>query len=248
MFHIRLAVLCLAIFSIDQAEFQKTQVQELQEYAPFFYKKIHKKDSKIKAQEAYPLLIACCQKYKNDAMTLAELYERIGLDAREVQVAFDRLKQLMNIPDEVVLLVSGADPDQSAEYHPLTRAVMVHHGFFARCKSIQLFMLIHELTHCQQHMRDGLLKHLQKSSYESEHEADTQAAIAIQCPDCLWFIQRDYKRTSKQRRQGYLGESDFDTYRKKKLHNDICDGCKANSFDLGLYVSNVDFKECKLKR
>lgn len=249
MFHIRLAVLCLAIFSIGQADFKKTQMQELQEYAPLFYKKIHKKNPEIKASDAITLLLACCQQYKNDAMTLDELYNRIGFDARETQVAFDTLKKLMNIPDEVTLLVSGQDPDgQSAEYHPLARTVLVHHGFLARSKPIQLFILIHELTHCQQHMRDGLLKRLQKNSYKSEHEADTQAAMAIQCPDCLWFIERDYKCTFGQRRQGYLGTSDFAKYRKKKLHNNICDGCKAHSFDLNLYLSSVDFEECKLKR
>ncbi|MBI2352916.1 hypothetical protein HYV11_01570 [Candidatus Dependentiae bacterium] len=69
------------------------------------------------------------------------------------------------------------------------RAVYCHlERFLMHCPSYQLFIMIHELTHAQQHMREGILRRVMMnnvSRVESECEADTNAAQKIKCPLCF---------------------------------------------------------------
>lgn len=96
-------------------------------------------------------------------------------------------------------------------YAPFERHMYLTPTAFGYSPSQQIFTLIHELTHVQQHQQLGLLRF--KDSNESdifnqEQQADLQAIQAINCPICIQLIEDEWPQDSARRAaEGYLNKS-----------------------------------------
>ncbi len=186
--------------------------------------------------------------YPSDVSLLPPLYdygrsqEPLGLQLQDMQKTFDALKIMMGIPEEVKIMVArdqAVTPNALMGYNPLDRVVFVYPLVLDdSCRSLQLFTLIHELTHAQQHMHMGLLGSHLHSNIENEHEADSQAAQVIKCPMCMKAVEADYlvhltpmpkEFIMGLREQGYLIAEDITKYKNTKSAQDLCDFHKADT-------------------
>lgn len=136
----------------------------------------------------------------------------------------------MNIPTEIEILFLSNIDSEIVFYIPLDRTVYITKEFFRNCPSKRLFQLIHELTHVQQHIKDGTLTMLtQVKTCEHEHQADTQAAQAISCPICMQIVEDDFSRDTNRASLGYLTVNDIVSYKTRKKIEDTCNAHKTNS-------------------
>lgn len=162
----------------------------------------------------------------------------------DIKSTFRLLKQKMNIPDEVNIVFCD-DKDQHSigvhliKYHSGERTIVMYPAVFDLPQTFILFSMIHELTHVQQHMRDGLLQYTlaganKASQAQKEREADTNAAQIIKCPLCLKTVlvhrllqeqQLSKSQINNFKNLGYLISADLRTYLEEK---DLMHTCKAH--------------------
>ena len=164
---------------------------------------------------------------QSDDKTTAEIF----LDAEN---AFKKLKQEMQIPEEVKIFFVNDLSNGGCEralYSFINRNVYIGPVFFGDSPSKQIFTLIHELTHCRQHMRKGMSTNPSIGDIVmDEHEADTKAAEAIKCPICMQMIE-DCKSNNKALTsdKGYLSKDDIRVHRQSKKVEDVCHAHKKDS-------------------
>lgn len=179
--------------------------------------------------------------YTDYIKTLPEIYDWAhsnGLqDFRDIQHTFNKLKILMGIPDEVEIKFAHGPAITNGAimgYNSLDRTVYIYPiAIDDHCRSFQLFTLIHELTHAQQHIRLGLIKSHLCSDKKKENEADLQAANAIQCHMCMQAIKADYllheatdlgkKNIKTLEQKGYLTGENITMITNTKQEKNICD-------------------------
>jgi len=142
---------------------------------------------------------------------------------------FTMLKKSMNIPDEVELYAYSKDSRKDpidAFYSAAVRRVYIninnHYSF-----SFYQYLLIHELTHVQQHQRLGSIGYWanlfsKEGSFLSEREADTAVAKAVSCPVCMQVIEDILLKRGGSSSLGYLSCSQFREYKDEKQHCDTC--------------------------
>jgi len=214
---------------LDLVEFQKPYMpnateQEVKKYLLAMSTGLDKRDSII----SLPVLLQLILKDPNNNIFAAYV--------QGVDTAFSSLKQLMNIPQDVELLFLRDDAED-ALYNILDRKVYISPRFFGDSPTKQLFKLIHELTHCQQHMREGAVAMCDgRRSIVHEHGAYSQAAQAISCPLCMQIIEDDLSRNDERSKLGYLTHKDIAEYKRGKHIQDICE---AHKVDL---IENIELK------
>lgn len=143
--------------------------------------------------------------------------------------AFAELKIMMGIAQEVTCVLVREDQD-TVTYNPDQRSVYIGSSFFNEAPSVQLFALIHALTHCQQHIQQGSLAAAAiKLTMADEQQADLKALQAIACPVCLQIIQDKIASSSTCSQGGYLSDKDIISYKKTQSMQDICDAHKADT-------------------
>jgi hypothetical protein len=134
---------------------------------------------------------------------------------------FNILKKYMNIPDEVELRIGGSNVDSVACYHIFQRSVIISGYFIHMPPSQKIFLLIHELTHCQQHIHDGW-EALNKPVPRIEWQADHQAASAIKCPTCMKEVAENTVRSEETLKKGYLSQAQLLVHAQYKRQEDLC--------------------------
>lgn len=151
---------------------------------------------------------------------------------------FNALKIKMNISDEVQLYflrghitINGTNIEEEAVYDGHDRRVYISNNLFGRAPARILFTLMHELTHVQQHQRLGLREYKLSSSYDKEHEADTNAILAISCPVCAQLIEDEWPKDNQRTALGYLSRADIGKYKEKKCNNQLCKAHAADSVE-----------------
>lgn len=247
-------VLIFVIFTIIQPYFTKTTDTNIVKIEPF--KKSMEKDfeeavayyvnrkSKNETAEDVKHDIKSGSKllnYPDFIRSLPEIYDWAhsnGLqDFRDIQNTFNKLKILMGIPPDEVEIKFAYGPAITngaiMGYNPLDRTVYIYPiAIDDHCRSFQLFTLIHELTHAQQHIRFGLLENHLCSNKKKENEADLQAANAIQCHMCMQAIKADYllheatsspKEIMELEQHGYLTGETITMITNTKQEKNICD-------------------------
>ncbi len=197
---------------------EKTE-QEIRKYLSLFSTGTTKKDHIMTLQD----LRACVLQNPNNS-AMAE-------QVQDIQDTFNALKQRMAIPDEVEILFLKDDAED-ALYNVFDRKVYLSPRFFGDGPTKKLFKLIHELTHCQQHMREGLIAMSDgKKNAVHERQADIQAAQAISCPICMQIVEDDFSDDKDRARLGYLTKADIAAYKSNKQAQDICSAHKADTVD-----------------
>ncbi|MDP3788449.1 MAG: hypothetical protein Q8Q60_04010 [Candidatus Chromulinivorax sp.] len=155
---------------------------------------------------------------------------------QDIHATFHDLKVKMQIPHEVELwfiqnpMIAEHDPirkkadikEEEAVYDGHDRRVYITANFFGRTPSSRLYSLIHELTHTQQHLRLGLRKIKEASSYDKEHEADMNAIYAIKCPICTQLVADECPSDKRRANFGYLLQKDIQNLQATKMDDDIC--------------------------
>lgn len=193
---------------------EKTEL-EIREYLLSFSVDIAKKDNIMTLQ----CLRDCLLQNPNNSALAQEM--------QDIQDVFNALKERMAIPDEIEIFFLK-DDIEDISYNAFDRKVYISPRFFGDSPAKRLFKLIHELTHCQQHMREGLIAMCDgKKSNEHEHHADIQAAQAISCPICIQIIEDDYSHDRNRAELGYLTKADIAAYKQSKLTQNICNAHKA---------------------
>lgn len=173
----------------------------------------------------------------------------------DIKSAFKLLKQKMNIPDEVNIVFCDDKHQHSIgvhlmKYHSGERTIIMYPAVFDLPQTFILFAMIHELTHVQQHVRDGLLNYVRagsnkESQAQKEREADTNAAQIIKCPLCLKAViahrllqqESSKNRIDEFKKLGYLASDDLRNFLEQKDLIDICkehQNTKNQDFFLGL--------------
>lgn len=219
------------------ATFQKSAKEELEEMVTharsLFPDKIE--------QNIRDELSRACNVLSDSSESLPELAQRlmanpeheiIGRQLIDLQETFDRLKILMNIPHEVMIKFCHKQQGSgNFLYYSMDRTVYVLPCGTGQTPSMKLFCLIHELTHTQQHMQKGLVA-MGGASIEQvcfdEHEADTCAARAINCPLCMQIIEDEFPRDAKRAEQGYITQTDITLYKQNKSMHDLCNAHKID--------------------
>jgi len=146
------------------------------------------------------------------------------------------LKTKMNISDEIQLylitndaLIAGMNIPENAFYDAHERRIYISSRFFGDAPSTNIFKLIHELTHVQQHQKLGLSRfkdRMYDRSFDLENEADTHAIKAIQCPICVQIIEDEWPKNPTRPLLGYLSLDEVKQYKKQKQ---IINTCKAHA-------------------
>lgn len=182
--------------------------------------------------------------------------QKVVMLIQDILDTFNQLKVLMNIPAEVEIFYveekyvedaensDGTQKDRKSRMLPYAfysisdRKLYITQNFFSLSLSQQLFCLIHELTHCQQHMQRGFIAMISiDSTVADEHEADTQAIQAISCPLCIQAIQDQASNNPQLKEAGYLSKQDIAVYNNNKSIENVCDTHKADT------AENQKFKE-----
>lgn len=159
----------------------------------------------------------------------------------DIKSTFELLKKKMNIPDEVDIVFCDDKNPRSTGIHLMKyashlRTICMYPAIFDLPQTFILFSMIHELTHVQQHMRDGLLNYTlaggdKKSLSKKEREADTNAAQIIKCPWCLKAIlvhrllqERQLSKSQIEHfaNLGYLISDDLKKHLEQKVLEDTC--------------------------
>jgi len=185
--------------------------------------------------------------HREDLFFLPDLYDwaasKNWQDLRDLQKTFDVLKNMMKIPDEVKIMYcfnQSLSPNALMSYNMTERIVYVYPAAMHCCRSYQLFTLIHELTHTQQHVRMGLMGSNLADNIEKEREADTQAAQAIKCPFCMQVIMAEQllheasctaEKIASLASRGYLVAADLRHFQNLKIKQDSCELHKTNIDD-----------------
>ncbi len=260
----KLFLLCAMIGSIS-ASFKESKEQERQHL-----EKLYSNDP-----VSLKKVLICKSVLNESSISLQEIRKNLleqNADSNIIQlvldleITFEQLKKIMNIPDEVdiryfpnnctekienilqkyslskeekddcVVTISNFHQDFlqrcNAFYYVDHRIVYVLDTYFSCNPSGRLFCLIHELTHCKQHMEYGFL-HMYGSTLNLEYEADTSAACAIQCPLCFKVICASFPRESSRKQMGYLTHDDITNICKSK--NDkllLCHAHKNSSLQI----------------
>jgi hypothetical protein len=151
-------------------------------------------------------------------------------EIQDVLSVFCRLKEFMNIESKVDLFYTKEHERFPAFYYSIFQYVVVTDNFFKFTWAYQIFTLVHELTHAQQHKKYGI-----RFSYRSEKEcnvayetdADTNAINSINCHSCSGSVafSRKHVDDSFLAKQGYLSCKDILEMSKNKS-KELCDGHK----------------------
>ncbi|MBI2353117.1 hypothetical protein HYV11_02645 [Candidatus Dependentiae bacterium] len=171
---------------------------------------------------------------------------------KNIYDAFHKLKKMMDIPDEVQIFMchnQTLNPSTIMNYAPLDRCIYVYPLFKNLSLAKILFILIHELTHAQQHLKYGLLKQKLMDSKEREAEADKQAVSAIKCPLCIHIIEAEHllneeklsqNHIKKLQENGYLTAQNISEIKIAKMTDDLCE---IHTHDKNLILYHLKPKE-----
>ncbi len=215
--------------------FKQSKEQDFHE--AFAYTKQHNPQKTDQQIKDYILAMSTAASKKDKIMPLQNLKQNVlssGNNAIAEQVqdildAFDALKKRMRIPAEVEMFFLSDDAED-ALYNVFDRKIYISPRFFGDTPTKRLFKLIHEGTHSQQHIQEGIIPMIDGTkSVEREREADTQAAQAISCPTCMQIIEDDFNQNSNRADLGYLTKNDIAAYKKAKQVQNICNAHKANT-------------------
>lgn len=139
----------------------------------------------------------------------------------------------MHIPDEIELYFNNTanfeeeNGSTPAQYNSVDRRIELSADFFTLNPSEKLHTLIHELTHVEQHQREGLLiynKQTESQKFDHEHQAEAATMQAISCPVCIQLIedQIGYADLPELADLGYFTVDDIKKYKVQKNMKDVC--------------------------
>ena|SRR3989339_396840 len=238
----KLVVMCFVLITYDaivqSAPFVKTREEEIKELVENLhrqYSAFNKEDIYAEIENHHPGYVA---------EQISEVVTRLNGSSDEsviqhqtllqdMLLVFNKLKLMMNIPDEVDFYLIQPDQDNLDDnraynlpfYDAIDRRVYLGKWGLGWVPSNRLYLLIHELTHIQQHQRLGLLA-LRNSKeaevFAQEREADESALNAIKCPVCLQMIEDETYDNQERTAQGYLSKTDIKKYKKQKKSHDMC--------------------------
>ena len=169
---------------LTENEMQKSIFSEKNDYC---FDLLNRREFAVKAA------IKCKNIDENQTNFLKWFLSEKGIcDIIDFQKTFDKLKNIMHIAEDVKIMIcvnqSQTHKDVEMAYNTIDRTIYIYPNIINHTKSNQLFALIHELSHAQQHMRNGALKFLLIRQQEKEREADTKSAQMIKCPLCMKAI------------------------------------------------------------
>jgi hypothetical protein len=260
--------------------FQKSQEEEFQETISY-YAKLNGTDFEY----AKTKMLAIAAKNLSRSRSIDQMIE-VSKKTKEKEVeaffsdiksTFELLKKKMNIPDEVNIVFCDDNNPRSTGIRLMTyashlRTIYIYPAVFDLPQTSILFAMIHELTHVQQHMRDGLLNCTcagddKKSLSKKEREADINAAQIIKCPWCLKSVLThrllEERQLSKSQIEhfaslGYLTSNDLKKYLEQKVLEDTCNvhqAVRSSDFSLGVdtqkgleEIEEEDYKSTMFER
>ncbi|MDP3788158.1 MAG: hypothetical protein Q8Q60_02430 [Candidatus Chromulinivorax sp.] len=245
-------VMCLALISYDTfvqaVSFTKTRDEEIAELV----ENICRNNPDRKKEDLYAQVhssgigsqfVPISEIIWQEGETDNQFYLETSVLAQDASDTFNQLKIIMDIPDEVELWVENMHNDRPIHYNHIYRRVEILPGFFRYPPSARLFMFLHEFTHVQQHLKDGLLlfvyNNRSHNRFEYERQADVTAAQAISCPICMQVIEDDVflaelleKKEHVQvnrNAQGYMSSVEIEKYKSEKKLSDVCQAHARNN-------------------
>ena len=247
-------------------DFQKSAKEELNEMIRFYtpcinYEQTKKNLLSISQKKTSYYLID--DKLLNNMPKFTQFF-------KDMQKTFDKLKILMNIPDEVQIKFDTNNQigsDVTMYYNSIDRIIYLTKHSLSEAKPYQLFALIHEFVHVQQHMNNGLLSHRLMSAKVKERDADIKAARAINCTLCTKRIINEKKGNDLlfkiannnllrkflffigiidnnfyQNKENYLSGTEVFTINQLKPKKSLCDAHKDKKNSLYDHLSTVKFE------
>ncbi len=241
-------MLLFMAFSVQAQSFKHSQEEELEEFAIYLFNN-RNYDRWTNLEEAREAVDHIALMKLSDLHSIEWLLERVKANqiVRQRVINFDEtfklLKQKMNIPAEVQLHFKSGDEIEYREgsnieayYDPFRRLIWITADTLTQTPSRDIYILIHELTHAQQHHNLGLVNYSNQSKYEMEHQAEIQAMQSIKCPICMQLVIDQWNDSSdndevfsKLHQDGYLSLSDVKIYKNHKNIQDVCNAHAAET-------------------
>ena len=228
---------------IQPKQFKQSKEQDINEYVCFFTHFKLSTETPIQIKNKM-LSSSFVLNHKNRIFYLPEYCSLIKSTTiietlKDIQKSFDKLKRLMQIPDEVKIMFyinQLSIPDGAMSYSSTDRTILLYPSILISPPSFILFSLIHELTHVKQHIRNGFLNLILTQKDQIEREADVKAALTIKCPSCLNAIMTkklkspvkltEVEQLSRSKEYGYLTAGMLLNFKNAADKKDLCDSHK----------------------